>query len=466
MLSLAPSFWTVRGGRNTNSLMLDIASSQYVEYGGTFGDFTVAGTQLTIEQWVKHTTSTGTMTYQNAPNAWRAFRAADNTLRIRVDNGAGGYDEVGWNVNPPVGVWQHYAWTWDGSLTVATGSLKFYVNGVDQGAPPNLINVNNIVGLGAVTAAFDFGAVNSLGYTDFFDGLSDEMRIWTTVRTQGEIDVAYNREIDPTTPGLRNYYQWNGGVFTDVAGGLNLGGVNGASFSTDVPFATSPNTPLVPSENGFYLPDTIAESTLIGGTLDHLYRMQGSATPIADQAGTINMTISAGVAFQQTVAGWNRYLMQPALGSTQSMQFANPFDVTTTSGVVMCAFQIATTGASRDFCSIASSTGCTVRWDNAGRLVLVVNGVSYVGVIDYRGTGPHLFALIWDIRGPYCYVQTDQETITATAVAIPTNLATKRFGFFSLTNSDEYYAWSGVAVAANAESLIDAAGGPIGVYTV
>lgn len=108
------------------------------------------------------------------------------------------------------GKWYHLAVT----LNDSTNTGKLYINGV-------LEDENNAVtikpsDLGNTTQNF----LGRSQYSDpYLNGRIDELRIWNIVRSQEQIRANLNKQIDPNTSGLINYYQFNQGI----AGSINTG---------------------------------------------------------------------------------------------------------------------------------------------------------------------------------------------------------------------------------------------------
>jgi hypothetical protein len=234
---------------------------------------------------------------------------------------------------------------------------------------------------------------------------------------------------------------------------------------------------LVPNENGFYLPETIAETTLLGGTLDHLWLLQGAASPLADEATAGPVTISetgAGVpalAYQQALGGWTRLFIEFFdTGGSGAKYIGNSglVNINTTSFVALLLWQATTAPASNIMQQFGNAGALTTTLQSGtGLLQLNVNGTVVSGAHDYRDGSTHMSAFAWDVRGAgQAYVQTEIETVTNAWDAGATDLATKRICGGFMTPPDMYAGWAGLAVGGNAEALIDAAGGPIGVYTV
>ncbi len=119
------------------------------------------------------------------------------------------------------GVWQHVAITYDGSVAI------FYVNG--SVAPSSGSVVLETSSLGTYIGDWA-NYVNDGNY----DGVMDELRVWSVARTQSEIQNNMNGELSGTPAGLTAYYKFNHGTnpggnnsgqtsLTDHAGGDNNG---------------------------------------------------------------------------------------------------------------------------------------------------------------------------------------------------------------------------------------------------
>jgi hypothetical protein len=100
-----------------------------------------------------------------------------------------------------LGEWIHVAWTWAGS----SQTLKLFINGsdvlpaVEKVTPPELNNGNLFLGRSPFPSSADH----------YLKGQLDEMRIWNVVRTPAEILANYAQIIDPSTPGLVGYWNFN-----------------------------------------------------------------------------------------------------------------------------------------------------------------------------------------------------------------------------------------------------------------
>jgi hypothetical protein len=249
MIGLGARFWQQSAvAPNTNSLSLDSSLTQSARWGGANNEFSIGGTTLSMEQWLKHTDLSGTWQVYQA--VWSGFGAGaahsyacgyeigePGSFFLWLEDATGFQDIVGWTGAPAPGVWTHYAFTWDAAL-VGLDRFHFLINGVDQGVPDVVTTNDGIVDLAPAATPYTIGDFSSASIlAASLNGLTDESRLWTTARSAAEVLANYNKQIDPATAGLRDYYQWNGSVYTDVTAGRNLAGVNAPVFSVDVPFA-------------------------------------------------------------------------------------------------------------------------------------------------------------------------------------------------------------------------------------
>jgi choice-of-anchor A domain-containing protein len=120
--------------------------------------------------------------------------------------------------------WSHLAFTFD---KANSGSAKFYVNGVETVVAGTTRSIAPDITL---------GIGGSTQYGQSFTGLIDDVRIWSTERTNTEINDFKDFCIDANSTGLEAYYKIEaniGSILTDYSGNGNHLTITGASWSTE-----------------------------------------------------------------------------------------------------------------------------------------------------------------------------------------------------------------------------------------
>ncbi len=158
---------------------------------------------ITIEYWFRGINVQSAVRLQNGNNyilAGWGSNTNSQTHIISSDGGSGNGLPVGAGVND--GRWHHVAMTWQRNTT---NGFKSYLDG-KLVAQRNSANV----ALPVVTANAFIGANN--GSSEFTNGSIDEVRIYTTARTQTEIQSDMF-DLSSTLPtGLLAYYKFNQGT--------------------------------------------------------------------------------------------------------------------------------------------------------------------------------------------------------------------------------------------------------------
>lgn len=140
-------------------------------------------------------------------------RSLGDNLRFAITIGGAGMEE---QLNGPIlpsGSWQHVAVVLD---QIAPGNVVgyLYLNGL-------LLDQNN--GMTLDPTSLGSTVQNFIGksqYPDpYLDGKMDEVRIWSTARSQTDIQDNMNNELNGSENGLVAYYNFNQGV----CGGANPG---------------------------------------------------------------------------------------------------------------------------------------------------------------------------------------------------------------------------------------------------
>lgn len=192
-------------------------SANAISFDGTNDFISVAddntldiATAITLEAWCYAVKNTG---IQNV--ICKSSSSANNGYIFpRTDNGwanvvlylyIGGWKTLS-AAYPSLNAWHHLAATYDGA------TMKLYIDGVlaaSQAQTGSITTNTNVLALG-----------NQTGFSEYFGGSADEIRIWNVARTQAEIQNDMNKELDPATQtGLVSYYYFNQGI----ASGTNTG---------------------------------------------------------------------------------------------------------------------------------------------------------------------------------------------------------------------------------------------------
>ncbi|HPR17347.1 MAG TPA: FG-GAP-like repeat-containing protein [Candidatus Cloacimonadota bacterium] len=133
--------------------------------------------------------------------------------------------------------WQHLAITYDGN-----NDLQVYLNGENQ----ELTIYTATSGFIADNATYDLHIGNNGSMNSGFAGVIDEVRIWTTVRTQTEINEYMTQYVDPSSTNLAGYWRLNegsGSQASDLTSQANNGTVAHCRWHAGTPFITLKNVP-------------------------------------------------------------------------------------------------------------------------------------------------------------------------------------------------------------------------------
>ena len=224
---------------NMHSVSLDSNNNQFLSISDTGQTGLDLSDVLTFEVWVKFASlppeegtyfvnkrlSTGS---QRSYSFMYSGGTNDYLSLVTFTDGsvAGVNAHVPWA--PDLGAWYHVAVTKTGT------TVKFYVNGIQQGATQT----------GSDGSIYNGTADFSIGHDEDnnnLDGLVDDVRIWSIERTAQEIVDDMNSELNGNTAGLVGYWKFNGESLSDATVNNNdLTNVNGATFSEDVPFTDEP----------------------------------------------------------------------------------------------------------------------------------------------------------------------------------------------------------------------------------
>lgn len=236
---------------NTHSIDLERDSTQYLSRTDVSG--TTVGGNITLEAWVKVESidispklSTIISVSGGATSPYIQYdivyqnNSGTPTLKFNRGKMCVANDFVDVVQTLTVGTWYHLALTYDGT------TLRGYLDGTEIGSNSKSGNGDSCGPDSTSIGAAANGAVNT-----FFDGLVDDVRIWTTVRTQTEIDDNKFVEIDSAT-GLVASWHMNNDLLDSSGNSRTLTNNNSATFSTDIPFGAEPEPTIIPQSEHWY----------------------------------------------------------------------------------------------------------------------------------------------------------------------------------------------------------------------
>lgn len=127
----------------------------------------------------------------------RAIYSTDGTFQAANDV------STAWT--PSTGVWYHVAVV----FTAATPKIQFFVDGAQQGGDlspsgTSLFALDEKLHLGSFIGTF-------------FDGILDDVRIWSTVRSGAQISANMSVELTGAESGLVAYYPFEAALGTPIA---------------------------------------------------------------------------------------------------------------------------------------------------------------------------------------------------------------------------------------------------------
>lgn len=208
-VDMGPSERGIGKGANTRNRMLNLdGTSGYANLGNVLSSFTDAS-DFTIETWLRidnyDATANKEIIFSNRDgNTGATFFVVgeqDGTNKHKLALQIGTTETIYYNdALIPEGEWTHVAVTYE-YVGGGANIVKFYVNGV------SLATANAADDIPASTAnsyiAFETGT------TDFTDSRFEEMRIWSTTRTNDEIRLNMHLLLSCGGPGALANYQFN-----------------------------------------------------------------------------------------------------------------------------------------------------------------------------------------------------------------------------------------------------------------
>jgi hypothetical protein len=312
---------------------------------------------MTLEAWVNPSSISNSAfgeiigNYSSPAGAMQfMLRQQQDAYAFFVDPGSGFQQVTSSAGTATANVWQHVTGVWDGS------NLMIYVNGVLQGtqtgvAGPHLNStITNSVVMGYETA----------GGGEGFVGNMDEVRVWSSVRTQCQINTSMNCELASTDrTGLFTYYKFNEGIATNnnstVTTLIDSSG-NGYNGTLNAGFALTGTTSNWVAQGGVTTgvscgpvtnpTITVNNANVCAGTNATLTASGASTYSWSTSATTASIVPSPTVTTSYTVTGANANYCMASAVSTVSV---NTLPTITVNSGTVCAgssFTISPSGAS------------------------------------------------------------------------------------------------------------------------
>lgn len=243
---------------NSHALSLARSSSQYASITDASQTGLDLAATFTIEAWVKfasvpisnddeyvivskYNTGGNQRSYQLGLVNGVTLSPTGLALELLVASNGSTRDVVYCAWVPNLNQWYHVAATFTGANPVAT-EMEFFVDGVSKGN-------GTVVTDGSVTSAFDGTAPFMIGARQnsgsaalFFDGVIDEVRVWSTVRTAQQILDNKNVYFNSASGLVGNWHLDNN--YNDLSGNNNHLTASGSpTFSTSTVFTLRVATP-------------------------------------------------------------------------------------------------------------------------------------------------------------------------------------------------------------------------------
>lgn len=263
-------------GGNSNSLDLESGTTDYA-YHNDASAYDITG-DLTIEAWVKPEslpTSGNTVAFAGKydfDNNQRSYYlgyanvAGTGKLRFVTSNACTSFVEGDLAYTLTTGTWYHIAASKSGS------TVTFYVNGTLVGTASvdaGQCNSNAKFAVGALIA--NSAALN-------FDGLIDDVRLWSVARSGVQISANMSTALTGAESGLAAYYKLDN-LYTDAtANGNTLTASGSPAFSSDVPFSGGSHsiTTYSYAGTGYANPHAVTQTVIGAATTTFTYDNSGN----------------------------------------------------------------------------------------------------------------------------------------------------------------------------------------------
>lgn len=224
-----------------------------VAIDGLYFDTAASIAEITVEAWVK-TSRTDTQSIIFSFDRTEYFRLAiDNSNKVlwATADSSNNVDDMFGTVEVTDGQWHHIAATYYYDADAGEGYKAIYVDGVQDGDT----KIAHTSALGTGMTRYGFIGAGSEASTfngnkhDYFQGQIDEVRLWTVVRSQGQIAEERNYRLIGNESSLLAYYRLDEGNGTTTLdqtnnsynGTIFQGGSQGATWvGSDAPVGDNP----------------------------------------------------------------------------------------------------------------------------------------------------------------------------------------------------------------------------------
>lgn len=201
---------------------------------------------MTIEAWVKLESSPASgeefdilskHDQGNSANgrSWiTTYENSAGTFQFRWRNSSDGTSAAQttttWVQTLTTGTWYHVAFVY----TAAAGTVELFINGTSVSS-----NGSQATSIFNSTRRMTIGCrdADSATVSASWDGLIDDVRLWSTTRTGAQISANKSVELVGNETNLNGYWKLNNALTDSTANGNTLTKVKGTEvFSTDLPF--------------------------------------------------------------------------------------------------------------------------------------------------------------------------------------------------------------------------------------
>ncbi len=232
------------GNTNSNSIDLERSSSQHLFITNANLAGMLPVTDFTMEHWFKPellSGGIGTLIAKHddstAKRSFQLFYNTDGSIEINLtdDGSNSNTHKVSYKTDASHltdGIWTHIAFSFD----ISTETAIFYINGE---AVASSQSSGSTIGAALFSADtnLNVGATRDVAIS-FADGLFDDVRFWSDVRTPTEIKDNYRLELIGSEGGLVLNLKLNNDLLDETSNNNDFTNSGAAPFSTDVAFVT------------------------------------------------------------------------------------------------------------------------------------------------------------------------------------------------------------------------------------